>query len=109
MASKLYAAFMTAGLPAPSMRIQTFIGGGAACSEFLQAVADLVGTLTPTMERQGIATAAEVEVATLAERLKSEVMTNGSVVLGRSDVCAWARLATGLGGSAPRYSGEDNS
>ena len=94
MASKLYAAFINAGLPAPSMRMQTFIGGGAACSEFLQAVADLIDTLTPTMERQGIATAAEVEVATLAAQLKSEVMTKGSVVLGRSDVCAWARLPT---------------
>ena len=88
MAGRLYAAFIAAGLPPPSLRMQTFIGGGAACAEFLQAVADLIGTLTPTMERQGIATAAEVEVATLAARLKSEVMTNGSVVLGRSDDCA---------------------
>ena len=94
MASKLYTAFVSAGLPAPSMRMQTFIGGGAACSDFLQAVADLIGILVPTMERQGIATAAEVEVATLADRLRLEVMTNGSVVVGRSEVCAFTRLST---------------
>ena len=94
MASKLYTAFTNAGVPAPSMRMQTFIGGGAACSDFLQAVADLISTLVPTMERQGIATAAEVDVATLADRLRSEVMRNRSVVVGRSEVCAWTRLST---------------
>jgi SAM-dependent methyltransferase len=92
IASRLYTAFVSAGLPAPSMRMQTFIGGGAACSDFLQAVADLIGTLVPTMERQGIVTAAEVDLATLADRLRLEVMTNGSVVVGRSEVCAWTRL-----------------
>lgn len=92
MASRLYTAFIGAGLPAPSMRMQTFIGGGATCSEFLQAVADLVGSLVPTMERQGITTAAEADVATLAERLKLEVAATRSVVVGRSEVGAWTRL-----------------
>ena len=94
MASKLYTAFISAGVPAPSMRMQTFIGGGAACSDFLQAVADLIGSLVPAMESQGIATAAEVDVATLADRLRLEVMTTGSVVVGRSEVCAFTRLST---------------
>lgn len=64
-ASKLSTAFVSAGLPAPSMRMQTFIGGGAACADFLQDVADLIAILVPTMECQGIATAAEAEVAHL--------------------------------------------
>ena len=92
MASKLYTTFVSAGLPAPSMRMQTFIAGGAACSDFLQAVADLIDILVPTMERQGITTATEADVATLAERLTSEVLANGSVVVGRSEVGAWAQL-----------------
>jgi 2-polyprenyl-3-methyl-5-hydroxy-6-metoxy-1,4-benzoquinol methylase len=92
MASKLYAAFIGADLAAPTMRMQTFISGGAACSDFLQAVADLIGILVPTMERQGIATVAEADVATLAERLTAEVKNNGSVVVGRSEVGAWTRL-----------------
>ena len=41
MAAELYTIFVRAGLAAPSMRMQTFIGGGAACVDFLQAVADL--------------------------------------------------------------------
>jgi len=94
MASKLYTAFISACLSAPTMRMQTFIGGGAACSDFLQAVADLIGILVPTMERQGITTAAEADVATLAERLTVEVIDNRSVVVGRSEVGAWTRLIT---------------
>lgn len=92
MASRLYTAFTAAGFPVPSMRMQTFIGGGAACADFLQAVADLVRILVPTMERQGITTAGAADVATLAERLKLEVTANRSVVVGRSEVGAWTRL-----------------
>ena len=49
MAGKLNAAFVDAGLPAPLMRPQTFIGVDTACVEFLQAVADLVGILVPAI------------------------------------------------------------
>jgi SAM-dependent methyltransferase len=92
MAGRLYTDFIHAGLPAPCMRMQTFIAGGAACSEFLQAIADLIGILVPTMERQRVTTAAEVDVATLAERLKREAIANASVIVGRSEVGAWTRL-----------------
>ena len=92
MAGKLHAAFVGAGLPAPSMRMQTFIGGGAACSDFLQAVADLIQILVPTMERQGVATASEVDVTTLAERLRQEVTANSSVIVGRSEVGTWTHV-----------------
>ena len=92
MAGKLYAAFVDAGLPAPSMRLQTFIGGGTACVEFLQAVADLVGILIPAIERLGIATRSEVDVNTLAERLIQEIEASASVVVGRSEVAAWSRV-----------------
>ena len=92
MAGKLYAAFVAAGLPTPKMRMQTFIGGGAGCSDFLQAVAELIGVLLPTMEQLGVATAAEAEVATLAERLRRDVITNCSVIFGRSEIGAWSRV-----------------
>ena len=70
MAGKLYAAFVGAGLSAPFMRMQTFIGGGAACADILQAVADLIDILVPTMERQGVATASEVDVRRLGTRIE---------------------------------------
>jgi hypothetical protein len=65
----LHAAFVLAGLGTPSMRMQTFIDGGSECTDFLRAVAELVTSMVPTMEQLGLATAAEVEAATLAERL----------------------------------------
>jgi 2-polyprenyl-3-methyl-5-hydroxy-6-metoxy-1,4-benzoquinol methylase len=92
MAAKLYATFVRAGLATPSMRMQTFIGGGASCTDFLQAVADLIRTLTPTMERLDVATATEIEVATLADRLSREATANCSVIIGRSDIAAWSRV-----------------
>jgi hypothetical protein len=91
MANRLHQTFVGAGLPAPTMRMQTFIGGPAGCSDWLQAVADLVSVLLPTMEQLRVATAAEVEVATLVERLHREVGANGSLIVGRSEVGAWSR------------------
>jgi len=92
MAAKLYRTFVHAGLAAPSMRMQTFIGGGAACADFLQAVADLIEVLVPAMERLGVAAAAEIEIETLAERLKREATANASVIIGRSEIAVWSRV-----------------
>ena len=92
MAGRLYAAFVDAGLPQPTMRMQTFVAGGAACSDFLQAVADLISSIGPAMECQGIATATEVDAATLAERLMLETLANTTLVVGRSEVGAWTRV-----------------
>ena len=92
MGARLHRAFVEAGLPAPSMRMQTFIGGGAECMDWLQAVAELVISLLPAMEQLGVATAAEVEVATLTERLRREVAGGGGVVIGRSEIGAWSRV-----------------
>jgi hypothetical protein len=91
MAGRLFTTFVSAGLAPPSMRMQTFIAGGAASAEFLESVADLTASLVPAMERHGIATGAEVGFGTLAERLKQEALVNGGVIVGRSEVGAWAR------------------
>ena len=90
MGARLYHAFVDAGLPAPSMQMQTFVGGGAKCADWLQAVAELVGSLLPSMEQLGVVTAAEVDVATLGDRLRREVTASGSVIIGRSEIGAWS-------------------
>ena len=92
MAGKLHPAFVGAGLAAPSMRMQTFISGSEGCTDWLQAVADLAGAVLPTMEKLGVATAAEVEVTTLAERLCQEVAESDCVIIGRSEIGAWSRV-----------------
>jgi ubiquinone/menaquinone biosynthesis C-methylase UbiE len=92
MAGRLFGAFVRANLAAPEMRMRTFIAGGEAATEFLVAVAELVRTLAHSMEMLGVATLSEVNVATLPERLIREAANNGSVIVGRGEVGAWARV-----------------
>jgi len=72
--------------------MQTFIGFGAACMDWLKVAADLARTLLPKIEQFGIATAAEVDVATLAQRLRDEVIASSSMIVGRSEIAAWSQL-----------------
>ena len=92
MTLRLHQAFVGAGLTAPSMRMQTFVGGGTECMEWLHAVAELVGSLLPTIEKLGVATAAEVDLETLTERLRREVIANGSLIIGRTEIGLWSRV-----------------
>lgn len=93
MAVRLYQAFVGAGLPTPTMRMQTFIGGGAGAGDFVHAFAELTEPVIPAMERLGVATAAEIGIETLAERMLREVISNDSVIIGRSEIGAWSRVA----------------
>lgn len=92
MGTKLHSTFVAAGLPAPSMRLEALVGGGPNGSDNLHLVADLVGTLLPEMERLGIATAADVEFETLAERMSSEATGSSSVIFGHWQIAAWSRV-----------------
>ena len=91
MCLDLYSAFITAGLPAPTMAMQCLVGGASSENNGLDLVAGLAATMLPLMEQMGVATAAEVDPATLHARMLAEVEANGSVVLGRYEVAAWAR------------------
>lgn len=92
MADKLYGVFRSARLSTPTMRMKTFINGGTEVGEWLRAVAELADTLLPAMEKFGLATATEVDVATLAERMTQEVAQSDSVIFGRSEIGAWSRV-----------------
>jgi SAM-dependent methyltransferase len=92
MAGRLFTIIVQAGLATPTMRMETFIAGGAAVVEFLQAVADITASLAPAMESHGVATNAEIGLVTLAERLKQEAAENGGVIVGRSEIGAWTRV-----------------
>ncbi|WP_425395150.1 class I SAM-dependent methyltransferase [Aeoliella sp.] len=89
---KAYEAFIAADLPAPTMRLHTYVGGGANTEEWLLAVGDIMESLLPAMERLGVATAEEVGLETLCERMLEEVMANDSVLVGRSEVGVWTRV-----------------
>ena len=92
MGIKLFSTFVAAGLPPPSMQNETLIGGTANNADPLHLVAGIVGTLAPAMERLGVATAAEIGLETLAERMVSEAAATGSVIVGRFEIGAWSHV-----------------
>jgi SAM-dependent methyltransferase len=91
MGIKLHRTFVAAGLPAPSMRLESVIAGGATSSDQVHFEMDLVETLVSEMERLGIAAASDVAAESLAERVLAEVTATDSVVVGRAEVGAWSR------------------
>jgi len=92
MGIKLHAVFVAAGLPAPTMRMESVIAGGADCADHIHFEVDPVRTLLPQMERLGLATAAQIDIDTYADRVHDELLTTGGVIVGRSEVGAWARV-----------------
>ena len=86
---ELYPVFFAAGLPGPKLRMDALIGGG---SEFpCEILAAAIRSLLPMMEKLQIATSAEVEVSTLAERMYEEVVAGKGVVLSPALIGAWTR------------------
>jgi len=94
MGTKLFSTFVAAGLRAPEMQLETLVAGGANNANPLRIIADLAGSLAAEMGRLGIATAAELDLETLAERMIGEAAANGSVILSRFEVGAWSRVGS---------------
>jgi SAM-dependent methyltransferase len=92
MGIKLFSTFVAAGLPAPSLRLETLIAGAANNADPLHLAAGIAGTLADAMERLGVATAAEIGLETLAERMIGEAAASGSVIVGRFEIGAWSRV-----------------
>ena len=92
MGKKLHSTFMAAGLPAPSMGLEAMVGGGEKGAEGLRLVADIVETMLPAMEAEGVATAGEIGLETLATRMIEEAVANDSVIVGRYEIGAWTRV-----------------
>ena len=89
MGLRLAQTFQQASLPTPCMIAHARIGTGAEAGTF-QQLAGITRTLLPAMEKHGIATAAEVEVDTLAVRLQQAVQTADATVVAPLFVGAWA-------------------
>jgi len=91
MGMTLHSAFVNAGLAAPSLRLEALVGGGTNSRSILFLMTELVATLLPQMERLGVATAADVGLDDLFERMLAEVTANSSAVSGHFQVGAWCR------------------
>lgn len=92
MGIHMHSAFVAAGLKPPELRLESIIRGGAGSADYIHALAEVIRTLLPAMERLGVATAAEIDIETLASRMQSEVVAAGSVIVGRSEIGAWSRV-----------------
>lgn len=90
MGLELYSAFVEAGLPAPSLRLDTMIGAGAG-SPLYAAMAEAVRSLLPAMEEFQVATADQVRIGDLEQRLRNEIAGSGGVATFPSLIGAWAR------------------
>lgn len=84
--------FVNAGLPAPKMRFQALIGGGENAKDVVLMTVTLARTPLPEMERLGVVAAAEVGIDSLTERMLSEAVSSGSVLVGSGAVGAWCRV-----------------
>jgi hypothetical protein len=58
----------------------------------LHVAAELAESLGDATQRLGVATAAELGLETLAERVIGEAADSGSVILSHFEVGAWSRV-----------------
>ena len=91
MGLELFGAFAAAGLPEPELRSEQGVGGGGAWAGYA-VLAETVRSLLPAIEATGLATAAEVDPDTLADRLRADVMATGGVAASPPLIGAWARV-----------------
>ena len=69
----LYQIFIDAGLPAPEMHLQSPIGAEGKWAGY-RYMATIFESLLPLIEQYSLATSEQVDVATLSERLRKEVL-----------------------------------
>ena len=90
MGAELYTAFQEAGLGEPRLALQAEMGGDANWSGY-SFVADSCRILLPAMEKFGIATADQVNVDDVANRIRAEVVRTGRPFMLAPFVVAMAR------------------
>lgn len=93
MGMDLHRTFVDAGLPAPVLHFVAPLGGAEDWGGY-DFIAGAFRSLVPLMEEFGIATAEEVDVDTLADRIREEIRVSKRPLLLPPHVTAWARLET---------------
>lgn len=88
----LYRAFVEAGLPPPEMYLQAPIGAAEAWAGY-RYMATIFQSLLPLLEKYGLATAEQVDVDTLASRIRQEVLVSKRPFFLPFHVTAHASLA----------------
>ena len=92
MGMGLYRTFIEVGLPPPEMHLQTPIGAEDKWVGY-RYMATIFQSLLPLIEKYGVASAEEVDIETLSERLRVEVLKSKRPFFLPFHVTAHARLA----------------
>jgi len=71
------------------MRLDALIGGGPDYPVY-EIVAEVAKSLLPVMEKLNITTATEVDLSSLAQRMRDEVVASNGVVLSPGLIGAWS-------------------
>jgi SAM-dependent methyltransferase len=87
---KLSRILQEAGLPAPQMIGGARVESGPDSPAYEQ-VRQITHTLLPLMERTGVASAAEVDIETLAARLREETLACKATIVSPAMIGAWTR------------------
>lgn len=90
MGHKLRQAFVEAGLHAPQTVLFSPMGGGPDWVGYAYT-ADSIRSMLPWLLEYGIATEAEVDIDTLADRLRDEVVSQNGTATLYNQVVAWTR------------------
>ena len=93
MGFDLYATFVDAGLPEPSLQYSAPLGGPETWIGY-QFIVAAFQSILPLLERFEIATAEEVDLDTLAQRLRTEVVASKRPLMLPPHITAWAQLPT---------------
>jgi 2-polyprenyl-3-methyl-5-hydroxy-6-metoxy-1,4-benzoquinol methylase len=88
MGLRLRLAFVNAGLPAPQMIVTGRVDGGPDSPAY-EVLTSTLRALLPAAEQYGIIKADEVQIDTLASRLRDEVVAGGGVILPPLLIGAW--------------------
>jgi protein-L-isoaspartate O-methyltransferase len=86
---EMHSLYLDCGLPAPSMRVDAVVSG-AAESPVYQLLAEAVRSLVPTLHTLNIASPAHVQIDSLADRLRKEVVAKRAVASSYGLIGAWA-------------------
>lgn len=87
---ELYPLYLAAGLAAPSMRTDAWVGGGPDAPTYA-ILAEAIHSLLPAIEEFGLETAEQIDVDGLASRLSNEAAASGGVTVSFALVGAWSR------------------
>ena len=93
MGFDLYGTFVDAGLPEPSLQYAAPLGGPEMWIGY-QFIVSAFRSILPLLERFEIATAEEVDLDTLAQRLRAEVVASKRPLILPPHITAWAQLPT---------------